>query len=159
MPSAAIQDAHDIKLQLANQRLPLAERCRLCELLLTLYPSRRNRQAVNLFIRKYPCGKERGVVYEMKMRMFADKIAAHREKIMANRKAKEIAKRTGTPVGTVAVAPGVGDDGIPHEYYVNAAGEVLGQVPEQVPEQAPDNEKGKLYFNIETGETHRGNQD
>jgi hypothetical protein len=127
MPSAAIQDAHDIKLQLANQRLPLAERCRLCELLLTLYPSRRNRQAVNLFIRKYPCGKERGVVYEMKMRMFADKIAAHREKIMANRKAKEIAKRTGTPVGTVAIAPG--NDG--HEYYVDKDGIVLGQAPDK----------------------------
>ena len=130
MPSPAVQDAHDIKLRIVDQKLPLAERCRLCELLLELYPSRRNRQAVNLFIRKYPAGKDRGAVYEMKMRIFAERIAVHREKILANRRVKELAKRTGTPVGTVAVAPG--DDG--REYYVDKDGNVLGQVPEQVPE-------------------------
>ena len=135
MPSYAVQDAHDIKLRIADQRLPLAERCRLCELLLELYPSRRNRQAVNLFIRKYPAGKDRGVVYEMKMRIFAERIAAHREKILANRRAKELAKKTGTPIGTAAIAPGIGDDGVAHEYYVDKDGNVLGQVPEQVPEK------------------------
>jgi hypothetical protein len=126
MPSYAVQDAHNIKLRIVDQKLPLVERCRLCELLLELYPSRRNRQAVNRFIRKYPGGKDRGVVYEMKMKINAERIAAHREKILANRRAKEIAKKTGTPIGTAAIAPG--EDG--HEYYVDKDGNVLGQVPE-----------------------------
>jgi hypothetical protein len=144
MPTLAVQDAHDIKLRIVDQRLPLAERCQLCELLLELYPSRRNRQAVNHFIRKYPCGKDRGVVYELKMKINAEKIAAHREKILANRKVKEFAKRTGTPVGCVAIAPG--EDG--HEYYVDKDGKVLGQVtPQPARKQMVDIDKELPYGN------------
>ncbi|MGB8800699.1 MAG: hypothetical protein WCC97_08430 [Candidatus Acidiferrales bacterium] len=147
MPSYAVQDAHNIKRQISYASTPLAERCRLCELLIELYPSRRHRQFVNAFIRKYPAGAKYGLVFDLKMKINAEKIAAHREKILANRKAKELAKQTGTPVGTVAVAPG--DDG--HEYYVDKDGNVLGRVPEQVLEQAPENPEwrpGKLKLRL-----------
>jgi hypothetical protein len=127
MPSIAVQDAHNIKRQITYANTPLAERCRLCELLIELYPSRRNRQFVNAFIRKYPAGAKYGLVFDLNMKINAQRIAVHREKILANRRAKELAKKTGTPIGTAAIAPG--EDG--REYYVNAAGEVLGQVPEK----------------------------
>jgi len=131
MPSHSYVDAHNIKQQISHVGTPLAERCGLCELLIELYPSRRNRQFVNAFIRKYPGGKKYGIVYDLKMKINSEKIAAHREKILANRKAKELAKRTGTPVGTVAIAPA--EDG--REYYVDKDGNVLGQVQEQAPQK------------------------
>jgi hypothetical protein len=106
MPSPAVQDAHNIKQQISHVSTSLAERCRLCALLIELYPSRRHRQFVNGFIRKYPAGTKYGLVFDLKMKINAEKIAAHREKILANRRAKEIAKKTGTPIGTAAIAPG-----------------------------------------------------
>jgi hypothetical protein len=112
MPSAAIQDAHNLKIQIARVSTPLPERCRLAEQLIELYPSRRNRQFVNAFIRRYPFGNKYGCMFDLRMKINAEKIAAHRALIMANRKAKEIAKRTGSPVG--ATMKVMGSDGKMH---------------------------------------------
>lgn len=125
-PTIGQLDAANIKKQIKQPHLAIEERIRLCELLLELYPSRRNKQAVNKFLRAYPGGKNYGAAYDLKMRVNAEAIARHREIILANRRAKELARKMGTPVGTVGTAPDT-ETGV--EYYVNAAGEVLGQVP------------------------------
>jgi hypothetical protein len=125
MPTTTGQlDAFNIKRQILRQPQPLEDRVRLCEQLLEFYPSRRNKQFVNRFIKQYAAGKKYGIVYDLKIKVNAEAIAKHREIILANRAAKH-AKKTGVPVEAVGVAPG--DDG--HSYYVDKNGKVLGQVP------------------------------
>jgi hypothetical protein len=124
-PTIGQLDAANIKKQIKQPHLAIEERIRLCELLLELYPSRRNKQAVNKFLRAYPGGKNYGAAYDLKMRVNAEAIAKHREIILANRKAIDVARKMGAPSKTVAIAPG--DDG--HSYYVDKNGKVLGQVP------------------------------
>lgn len=104
-------DAFNIKRKIRTQS-PVEERCRLCEQLLELYPSRRNRQFVNQVIRKCGGSKLYGAWYDLNLKLNGAAIARHRKIILANRAAKELAKKTGTPVGTTMKV--MGSDGKQH---------------------------------------------
>jgi hypothetical protein len=111
MTSPAQLDAQNIRRQLWT-RTKIKERIALCELLLELYPSRRNKKFVNDFIKKYGGQQRYGLLYQLKLKINAEKIVAHREKILANRRAKELAKKTGAPLG--ATLKVMGSDGKMH---------------------------------------------
>lgn len=83
-------DIKNLRSQINAQREPIAERVRACELLLELYPSRRNRTFVNNFIKKNKRPRfGGGAVSDLRNKLLRDRIAKHRERI--RQKQKEIA--------------------------------------------------------------------
>jgi len=124
MPATLRQiDIAQIKSKIANERLPIRERCDLCVLLLELYKSWRNIRFVNSFIWKHRPKAKSGAVRELFEKLTRDRILEYRAQV--RQKSKVPAPTATPPPGAVGTAPG--SDG--NDYYVDATGNILGRAP------------------------------